>query len=182
VKSEVPVLASGSPNQPTTSPCTSTSPDRLKTDIRPDASSWATTRFGTVDPGPRFRFDVGGLGSPAAHAVRFVVVVAPVPVRLSTTADAPDAGTPAWPATSTSIVVTGPSGASGTPVPLRVSRLPEPPDGVDHDVGRPGLVHEATVPGTDPRHHEAGDGLARTTLRFDVVSAPVGHREKFRLS
>src|SRR6476659_3764485 len=68
----------------------------------PLAPTGTTTRFGTVWPGVKFRFEANGNAVPEAKAVMKPAVVDRVVVTFMTTADTPVEGTPPWPATWTS--------------------------------------------------------------------------------
>src|SRR5690349_8052365 len=57
------------PNQPTTSMSTSAEPSLSATDSPPLAPTRATTRLATVSPAEKLRFDVAGVGDPAAYTV-----------------------------------------------------------------------------------------------------------------
>src|SRR4051812_18526751 len=74
--------------------------------------AWVTLRLETV-----------GLGAPVGQAVTNPGRVAFVAVRFKATALTPVAGTPAVPATCTSIEVFDPTGPAGAPRPVRVSRM-----------------------------------------------------------
>src|SRR4051794_22371382 len=74
--------------------------------------AWVTLRLETV-----------GFGVPVGQAVTNPGKVAFVAVRFKATAATPVAGTPATPATCTSIEVFDATGRAGAPRPVRVSRI-----------------------------------------------------------
>ena len=71
----------------------------------------------------KFRFDVVCRALPVGHAVRKPDADVLVPVRFITTAATPVGGTPPWPVTCRSMLVSGASGAWVAPIPERVSRM-----------------------------------------------------------
>src|SRR5664279_4415803 len=95
--------------------------DPLYSATAPSAPTGARTRFGTVCPAVKFRFEARGRGEPEAYPVMNPPAVGAVTVTFSTTADTPVAGTPPCPVTLTATVAPARTAAAGAPVPDRVS-------------------------------------------------------------
>src|SRR5664279_2452959 len=90
----------------------------LNSMIFPSAPTGTTARLATFLPCTKFKFDALGRFVPEGQAVRYPSDIGPTAVRLTITADTPDAGTPPLPVTSRACAVRPPS----VP-PLRVSRI-----------------------------------------------------------
>ncbi len=106
----------------------------------------ATTKFGIVKPGVKFRFDAVGKPPPVGYAVMNPAADGPVTVTFSTTAPTPDAGTPPCPATSSTTVPDGATAPTGAPVPTRVSNNRAGTNGpyAPADTGSPERKYPAT--------------------------------------
>ncbi|HQZ34874.1 MAG TPA: hypothetical protein PK020_10640 [Ilumatobacteraceae bacterium] len=76
----------------------------MKIDTFPSTPTFATTRFATVSPAPKFTFDAPGRTDPAGNTVAQPATDGPVTVTFNTTASTPDNGTPPTPTTDTSNV------------------------------------------------------------------------------
>ena len=111
------------PNQPWTSTTTCAEPAATASEIRPPAPTGTTAWFATTEPARKFTFEVMGCDWPDGQAVRWLDAVGPTTVRLTTTADTPDAGTPPRPVTTTSRTDPPANGAPGVPRPDRVSTI-----------------------------------------------------------
>src|SRR5205807_430763 len=88
-------------NQPEMSTTRSTVPPALPKSTRPPWPTPTTTRFATVWAGPKLRFEAQGRATPCGQAVTYPKAVGLVTVTFRTTADTPEAGTPARPRTPT---------------------------------------------------------------------------------
>src|SRR5664279_1245574 len=95
--------------------------DPLYSATAPSAPTGARTRFGTVCPAVKFRFEASGRGEPEAYPVMTPPALGALTVTFSTTADTPVAGTAPCPVTLTATVAPGRTAAAGAPVPDRVS-------------------------------------------------------------
>src|SRR5258706_63997 len=99
---------------------------------RPWASRRTLTRFGTVCPATKFRFDA--FGNDASHGYTVANPAPPgwVTVTFATTAVAPD-GTPPRPVTCSVKVCPPASFPVGAPFPTRVSRIRDGVTGVNSE-------------------------------------------------
>src|SRR5450631_4291932 len=95
--------------------------DPLYRSTLPLAPTGAMTRFGTVWPATKFRFDTPGRRLPSPYTVRYPGLVGAVTVTFSTTADTPETGTPPRPSTGRCTEPPDATAALGAPTPLRVS-------------------------------------------------------------
>ena len=104
------------------------------------------TRFGTLWPATKFRFDVAGRVVPSPYTVMTPALVGAVTVTFNTTADTPEFGTPSRPATVRCTVPPGATAAFGAPSPVRVSNNR---NGTS-EVKPPGVVTAAANAGACP--------------------------------
>ena len=96
-------------------------PEPLYNATLPLAPTGTTTRFGTVCPATKFRFDAAGRVAPSAKAVTNPDPAGAATVTFSTTAATPEAGTPPWPSTGRCSVAFAATRPTAAPIPLRVS-------------------------------------------------------------
>src|SRR5205085_2643057 len=119
-----------------------------------------------------FRFEAVGRDSPAGHTVTKPGFVACVAVTFSTTAIAPVAGTPPWPATWRSIVPLAGTLPAVTPMELRVSRMRVGVSGGRGGRGRRGVAGVGDRGERDVGAAAAGDRRVgageRTVVRVDA--------------
>ena len=88
----------------------------------PSTPTGAITRFGTVCPGTKFRFEAVGRDVLSPYTVTYPGLVAAVTVTFNTTADtAPVPGTPPRPATCRCTVPPAATATRPAPSPVRVS-------------------------------------------------------------
>lgn len=104
-----------------TSAIRSTEPALLRRSTFP-FSTGTVTRFGTICPAAKFRFDTAGFGCPFGYTITCPASVGSTAVTFITTAVTPLAGTPFTPATCSVTTPPGPTLVFVAPVPSRVSR------------------------------------------------------------
>ncbi len=92
-------------NHPSTSITTSADGAGVNSETLPPVPSFTITRFGTVCPPTKLRFDDRGRALPAGHTVRNDGPTGLVTVTFKTTEPAPAGGPPGWPVMATSVVV-----------------------------------------------------------------------------